>query len=69
MRLRTGNFIFQMNTCSYCPYVTCTATRGWVCRLQLLLVLASVVILRFEPRGTHENILLSQIRDSSDLEG
>jgi hypothetical protein len=38
--------------------------RGWVCRLQLLLVLASLVILRSECRGTHDYILLSQIRDS-----
>jgi hypothetical protein len=38
--------------------------RGWVCRLQLLLVLASAVILKSESRGTHNHILLSQIRDS-----
>jgi hypothetical protein len=44
-------------------------TRGWVCRLQLLLDLASAVILRSESRGTHEHILLSQIRDSPNLEG
>jgi hypothetical protein len=43
--------------------------RGWVCRLQLLLVLASAVILRSEFRGTHDYILLCQIRDSSNLEG
>jgi hypothetical protein len=30
----------------------------------LLLVLASAVILRSESRGTHDHILLSQIRDS-----
>jgi hypothetical protein len=42
--------------------------RGWVCRLQLLLVLASAVILRSESRGTHDYILLSQIRDSPNLE-
>jgi hypothetical protein len=39
--------------------------RGWVYRLQLLLVLASAVILRSEFR----NILLSQIGDSPNLEG
>jgi hypothetical protein len=38
-------------------------TRGRVCRLQLLLVLASAVILGSESRETHDNILLSQIRD------
>jgi hypothetical protein len=31
--------------------------------MQLLLVLASAVILRFVSRGTHDHILLSQIRD------
>jgi hypothetical protein len=39
-----------------------------VCRLQLLLVLASAVILRSESRGTRAHILLSQIRDSPNLE-
>jgi hypothetical protein len=37
--------------------------------LQLLLTLASAVILRSESRGTHDHILLSQIRDSLSLEG
>jgi hypothetical protein len=36
---------FQFNTCSHSPYVTSSLTRGWVCRLQLLLVLASADIL------------------------
>jgi hypothetical protein len=44
-------------------------TRRWVSRLQFLLVLASAVILRTESRGTHYHILLSQIRDSPNLEG
>jgi hypothetical protein len=43
--------------------------RGWVCRLQFLLGLASAVILRSDSRGTHDQILLSQIRDSPELEG
>jgi hypothetical protein len=38
-------------------------TRGRVCRLQLLQVLASAVILGSESRGTGDHILLSQIRD------
>jgi hypothetical protein len=38
--------------------------RGWVCRLQLLLGLASAVILKSDSRRTHHHILLSQIRDS-----
>jgi hypothetical protein len=41
--------------------------RGWACRLQLLLVLASAVIHKSESRGNHDNILLSQIRDSPNL--
>jgi hypothetical protein len=56
-------FFFQLNTCGFSPYATSSLTRGWVCRLQLLLVLASAVILGFESRGTHDHILLSQIRD------
>jgi hypothetical protein len=43
--------------------------RGRVCRLQLLLVLASAVILKSESRGTHDHILPSQIQDSPNLEG
>jgi hypothetical protein len=42
---------------------------GWVCRLQLLLVLARAVILRFESHGTLDLILLYEIRDSPNLEG
>jgi hypothetical protein len=34
----------------------------------LLLVLASAVILRSESHGTHDHILLSQIRESPNLE-
>jgi hypothetical protein len=43
--------------------------RGWVCRLKLLLALVSTVILGPESCRTHNHILLSQIRDSPDLEG
>jgi hypothetical protein len=57
-------FIFQPNTCCYSPYETFSLTRGWVCRLQLLLGLASAVILRSKSRGTDDNILLPQIPDS-----
>jgi hypothetical protein len=69
LRLTTSNFIFQLNTCGYSTYVTSSLTKGWVCRLQLLLVLASAVILRSESRGTHDHILLPQIRDSPNMEG
>jgi hypothetical protein len=43
--------------------------RGWVCRLQLLLVLVYTVILKFKSCGTLDHILLSEIRDSPNLEG
>jgi hypothetical protein len=66
---RHSNSIFQLNTCGYSPYVTSPLMRGWVCHLQLLLILASAVILRLESRGTHDHILLSQIRDTPNLEG
>jgi hypothetical protein len=68
LRLKTSNF-FQLNTCFHSPYVTSSLMRGWFCRLKLLLVLDSAVILRSESCGTHDHILLSQIRDSSNLEG
>jgi hypothetical protein len=34
-------FFFLLNTCGYSPYVTLSLTREWICRLQLLLILAS----------------------------
>jgi hypothetical protein len=43
--------------------------RDWVCSLQLLMTLASAVILRSDSCGTHDYILPSQIRDSRNLEG
>jgi hypothetical protein len=42
--------------------------RGWISRLQLLLALASVVIVVSESHGTHDHILLSQIRGFPNLE-
>jgi hypothetical protein len=44
-------------------------TRGRLCHLQLLFVLASAVIVGFESRVTRDHILVSQIRDSPNLEG
>jgi hypothetical protein len=44
-------------------------TRGRVCSLQLLMSLASTVILGYESRGAHDRILLSKIWDSPNLEG
>jgi hypothetical protein len=46
-----------------CWYGALSLTRGRVCCLQLLLTLASAVILGSESRGTRDHILLSQIRD------
>jgi hypothetical protein len=43
-------------------------TRGRVFRLQLLLVLVSAVMHVCEPYGTHDYILLSQIRQFPNLE-
>jgi hypothetical protein len=44
-------------------------TRGRVCRLKLLLALASAVNPGSESRGTHDHILLSQVWDSLNLKG
>jgi hypothetical protein len=52
---------FQLNTCFHGPYVTSPLKEGWVCSLQLLLALASGVILRSDSRGTRDHILLSLI--------
>jgi hypothetical protein len=59
----------------YCQTVACLLMWGALCdertgcRLQLLLDLASAVILESESCGIHDHILLSQIRDSTNLEG
>jgi hypothetical protein len=58
LRPTTRIFIFQLNTCGFSPYVTSSLMRGWVCHLQLLLVLASAVILGSDSRGAHDHILL-----------
>jgi hypothetical protein len=52
-----------------CSCVAPSLTRERVCLLQLLLALASTVILGSESHGTHDHILVSQIRDSPNLEG
>jgi hypothetical protein len=69
LRPTPSNFIFQLNTFGYSPYVSSSPTRGWICRLKLFLVLASAFILRSESRRLHDHILLYQIQDSSKLEG
>jgi hypothetical protein len=50
-------------TVAVCSCGALSLTRGRVCRLQLLLALASTVIVWSESRGTRDHILLSQIRD------
>jgi hypothetical protein len=67
LRHTTSNF-FQLNPCGRSLYITSSLTRGWVCCIQLLLGLASAVILRSESRENHDQILLSQIQDSSNLD-
>jgi hypothetical protein len=46
-----------------CLYGALSLTRGWVCRSQMMLDLASAVIFGFEFRGSRGHSLLSQIRD------
>jgi hypothetical protein len=69
LRPTTTVFFFQLNTCGYDLYVASSLTRGWVYRLQLLLALASAVILGSESRRTHDHILLFQTRDFPNMEG
>jgi hypothetical protein len=52
--------VTQLHAC-WCGALS--LTREQVCHLQLLLALASAVILGSESRGTRDHILLSQIRD------
>jgi hypothetical protein len=52
-----------------CWYGALSLTRERVCRLKLLMVLASAVILGSKSRGSRDNIILSQIRDLPNLEG
>jgi hypothetical protein len=54
---------------TYCQTVAGLLMWGRVWHLQLLLPLASAVILGFESCGTHGHILHSQILDSPNLEG
>jgi hypothetical protein len=60
--LRPDSFItvWHLRVCWCAPL---SLTRRRVCRLQLLLVLASAVIFGSESRGTCDHILLSEIRD------
>jgi hypothetical protein len=58
----------------YCLLRACwcgapSLTKGRVCRWQLLLALASGAILGSESHGSHDHILLSQIRDPPNQVG
>jgi hypothetical protein len=64
----TARYFFQFYTYDCSPYVTSSLARGWVCRLQLLLALATSIILRSESRRTHGHILRFQILVSPNLE-
>jgi hypothetical protein len=57
--LRPDFYYLRLCRCG-APYLT----RGRACRLQLLLGFANGVILGSESHGTHDHVLLSQIRDS-----
>jgi hypothetical protein len=52
-------FFLQLNTCGCGPYVTSSLTSGCVCHLQLLLAIASAIILGSESRGT--TVLVSRL--------
>jgi hypothetical protein len=58
-----------LNTCGYSPYITSSLRRGWGCLLQLLLALASSVIIGSVSHWIRDHIILSQIRGSPNLEG
>jgi hypothetical protein len=55
-------FLLLSDSCGFVD-VWRSLTRGQVCRVQLLLALTRAVILGSKSRGTHDHILLSQIRD------
>jgi hypothetical protein len=58
------DFYYCQTLAGVCWCGALSLTRGRVCHLQLLLALASSVILGSESHGTRDYILLSQIRDS-----
>jgi hypothetical protein len=64
-----GQIFITVKQLRVCWCGALSLTREGVCCLQLLLVVASAVILGSESRGTRDHILLSQIPDSPNLEG
>jgi hypothetical protein len=60
----------SLDTCGFFFYYGVPfLTRDWVCNLQLLLGLTSLVSLGSETRGTHDHTSLSQFWDSPNLVG
>jgi hypothetical protein len=64
-----GHIFISVRQLRVCWCGALSLMRERACRLQLLLVLARAVIFGSEFRGTRDHILLSQIRDSPNLEG
>jgi hypothetical protein len=58
-----GQIVISVRRLQVCWCGVFSLKRGLVCLLQLLLVLASKVILESGSRGTRDHTLLSQIRD------
>jgi hypothetical protein len=58
-----NHIIFLLSELQLCSSGAPPLTREWICSLQLLLVLASAVILGTESSTTHDHILLSQFCD------
>jgi hypothetical protein len=67
LRLTARIYIFQLNTCDYSPYVTSSLTRR--CLSFTTGAGPRRRIHSPESRGTRDHILLSQIRNSPNLEG
>jgi hypothetical protein len=65
LETRNSNFIFQLKTCDYSPYVRSSLMRGLVCRLQLLCPLFTAVIRRSESRRTQDHIFYSLRSETS----
>jgi hypothetical protein len=65
-----AKFLLPTDICRFVD-VDCSHSveRRFACSLQLLLGLASSVFLGFESCKTHDQILLSKIRDSPNLKG
>jgi hypothetical protein len=61
-------YFFQMSAYGYSPYITFPLTGGWVCRLQLLLALATAVILR-SPAGLMTIFYCLRFKTPPNVEG